>query len=130
MRRTGRDVAVRIETPRPAPHWALLERQLLDAQSDAIEEFYARYFDSRGYLRCVPRWGGNDGPDDAAENLLNWTMLHALGAPDRVLELYRRGWEGHLQQYTEARTVEVPLARDGMYYKLFASLLTDGSANR
>ncbi len=24
--------------------------------------------------------GGNDGPDDAAENLLNWTMLHALGA--------------------------------------------------
>ena len=92
---------------------------MLRAQSEAIEEFYARYFDERGYLLCVPRWGGNDGPDDAAENFLNWTMLHALGAPDRVLELYRRAWEGHLRQYTEARTVEVELGRDGMYYKEF-----------
>jgi hypothetical protein len=112
-------VAVRIETPMPAPHWALLERELIRAQSQACEQFFERYFDERGHLLCVPRWGGNDGPDDAAENLLNWTMLHALGAPDRVLELYRRGWEGHLRQYTEARTVEVPLGRDGMYYKEF-----------
>jgi hypothetical protein len=119
VRRTGREVAVRVETPMPAPHWALLERELIRAQSEAIDEFYGRYFDARGYLRCVPRWGGNDGPDDAAENLLNWTMLYALGGPDRVLALYRQGWEGHLQQYTEARTVEVPLARDGMYYKEF-----------
>ncbi len=81
--------------------------------------FYDQYFDERGYLLCVPRWGGDDGPDDAAENLLNWTMLHALGAPDVVLALYKHGWEGHLRQYTEAKTVEVALARDGMYYKEF-----------
>jgi hypothetical protein len=85
----------------------------------ACEEFFGRYFDERGYLLCVPRWGGDDGPDDAAENLLNWTMLHALGAPDVVLEMYKRGWEGHLRQYTEAKTTEVPFARDGMYYKEF-----------
>jgi hypothetical protein len=112
-------VQIEIDTPLAAPHWALLERQLLDAQTAACQEFYAKYFDERGYLRCVPRWGGDDGPDDAAENLLNWTMLHALGAPDVVLDLYKQGWEGHLRQYTEAKTVEVPFARDGMYYKEF-----------
>jgi hypothetical protein len=108
-----------IDSPVAPPYWALLERELISAQAQACEEFYAHYFDERGYLRCVPRWGGDDGPDDAAENLLNWTMLHALGAPDVVLELYKRGWEGHLRQYTEAKTVETPLAREGMYYKEF-----------
>jgi hypothetical protein len=108
-----------ISTPMPPPHWALLERQLLRAQAAACELFYEQYFDERGYLLCVPRWGGDDGPDDAAENLLNWTMLHALGGPDAILTLYKRGWEGHLRQYTEAKTVEVPFARDGMYYKEF-----------
>ena len=67
----------------------------------------------------MPRWGGDDGPDDAAENILNWTMLHALGADDDILDLYKLGWEGHLQQYTEAKTIEVPMARDGMYFKEF-----------
>ena len=46
-------------------------------------------------------------------------MLHALGAPDSILEMYKLGWEGHLLQYTEAKTVEVELARDGMLYKEF-----------
>jgi hypothetical protein len=108
-----------IDTPTPPPPWALLERELIRAQTLACQAFFNHYFDERGYLLCVPRWGGDDGPDDAAENLLNWTMLHALGAPDVILELYKRGWEGHLRQYTEAKTVEVPLARDGMYYKEF-----------
>jgi len=113
------NVQIEIDTPLAPPHWALLERQLIDAQTAACQEFYAKYFDERGYLRCVPRWGGDDGPDDAAENLLNWTMLHALGAPDVVLEMFKQGWEGHLRQYTEAKTVEVPFAREGMYYKEF-----------
>lgn len=112
-------VSLDVNTPVSPPYWALLERELLRAQTDACQEFFARYFDERGYLRCVPRWGGDDGPDDAAENLLNWTLLHALGAPDVILDLYRVGWEGHLRQYTEAKTVEVPLARDGMYYREF-----------
>lgn len=110
---------LKIDTPVTPPTWALLERQLLKAISDACAQFFDHYFDSRGYLMCVPRWGGNDGPDDAAENILNWTMLHALGGSDRVLELYKKGWNGHLQQYTEAKTVEVPMGRDGMYYKEF-----------
>lgn len=108
-----------IDTPVAAPYWALLQRRLLREAALACRDFRNRYFDSRGYLECVPRWGGDDGPDDAAENFLNWTMLHALGAPDFVLDLYRECWEGHLRQYTEARTEEVPFARDGMYFKEF-----------
>jgi hypothetical protein len=108
-----------VDTPVAPPGWALLERQLLKAQSDACEAFYDHYFDEKGYLLCVQRWGGDDGPDDAAENQLNWTMLHALGGSDKVLSLFKRGWEGHLRQCTEAKTVEVDLAREGMYYKEF-----------
>ena len=113
------ETTLELTTPMPAPHWALLERQLMAALPDAIEEFYATYFDERGYLLCYPRWGALDGPDDAAENVTGWTELYALGGPERVLELYRQGIEGHMRQYTEARTVECPLARDGMYYKEF-----------
>jgi hypothetical protein len=108
-----------IDTPQPPPDWALLERLLIDAQSEACIEFFDKYFDDRGYLECIPRWGGDDGPDDAIENLLNWTTLHALGGPDEILDLFRKGFEGHVRQYTEARTTEVELGRDGMYYREF-----------
>src|SRR5687767_9840134 len=80
-------VEIQIDTPMPPPAWALLERELLRANSSACEAFYHRYFDERGYLLCVERWGGNDGPDDAIENLLHWPILHALGGSNRVLEL-------------------------------------------
>jgi hypothetical protein len=110
---------IRIDTPLSPPTWALLERQVLAASSAACEEFYQRYFDDRGWLLCVERWGGDDGPDDAIENCNDWPILHALGGSDAVRRLYRKAWEGHLRQYTLAKTVEVPFARDGMYYKEF-----------
>ncbi|MGN6363077.1 MAG: hypothetical protein ACTHNK_22105, partial [Thermomicrobiales bacterium] len=65
MSLTNQTPLITIDTPAPPPYWALLERELLRAQTAACAEFFARYFDERGYLRCVPRWGGNDGPDDA-----------------------------------------------------------------
>jgi hypothetical protein len=110
---------IEADTPLAAPAWALLERQLLAAQAVACEVFYERFFDERGFLRCVPRWSGDDGPDDALENVLNWTVLHALGADDRVLALYKRALEGHFRQYTAARTTAVELGREGMYYQEF-----------
>lgn len=111
--------AICLNTPTPPPAWALLERELLRYEAQACRTFFSRYFDERGYLQCVVRWGGNDGPDDAIENLTDWPTLHALGGADDLLEMYKLGWEGHLKQYTEARTTEVPFARDGMYYKEF-----------
>ncbi|MEC7566034.1 MAG: hypothetical protein VX738_10160, partial [Planctomycetota bacterium] len=108
-----------IATPLSPPPWALLQRKLLDANSHACDIFYDRYVDSNGHLLCIERWGGDDGPDDAAENFNYWPLLHALGGEQRVLTLYKQSWEGHLRQFTLAKTTDVPFARDGMYYKEF-----------
>ena len=116
---TARSAHVTVSTPMPPPEWALLERELIRAQTTASLAFFDRYFDERGYLKAVPHWSADDGADDAAENLCMWPVLYALGAPDDVLKIYRNGWEGHLRQYTEARTTDVPFARDGMYYREF-----------
>ncbi|MBI3866156.1 MAG: hypothetical protein HY290_30115 [Planctomycetia bacterium] len=110
---------ISIDTPMSPPAWALLERELLRANAEACREFFAKYFDERGWLLCVERWGGDDGPDDAIENCNDWPLLSALGAPDVVQEMTKKAWEGHLRQYTLAKTVDVPFARDGMYYKEF-----------
>ena len=108
-----------LRTPMAPPGWALMQRELLKANTAACREFYQKYFDERGFLKCVERWGGDDGPDDAIENCNDWPILHALGADDAVLRMYRHAWEGHLRQYTLAKTTKVPFARDGMYYKEF-----------
>ncbi|MCE9526061.1 MAG: hypothetical protein K8R36_08405 [Planctomycetales bacterium] len=115
--------AIVIDTPMPPPEWALLERDLLKQNTAACREFFEKYFDERGWLLCVERWGGDDGPDDAIENCLDWPVLHALGASDDVLRMYKKAWEGHLRQYTLAKTVEVPFGRDGMYYKEFPVMM-------
>ncbi|HLQ77298.1 MAG TPA: hypothetical protein VK210_08080, partial [Terriglobia bacterium] len=110
-----------IDTPMEPPEWARLERQLLDAQTPAIEEYYHKYYDSRGYVQCVVRWGADDGPDDAFENMAGWPELHALGGSDEVLRLTMQGVEGMLKQYTEAKTTQVPAGLNGMYYKEFST---------
>ncbi len=113
------ETKIAVDTPMAAPAWALAERELLRANVIACKQYFEKYFDERGWLECVERWGGDDGPDDAIENLNDWPLLHALGADDVILELYKKGWEGHLRQFTLAKTTEVPFARDGMYYKEF-----------
>src|SRR6185503_168645 len=114
---------IRLETPMSPPAWALLERELLRVNAAACREFFERYFDERGFLLCVERWGGDDGPDDAIENCLDWPILHALGASDDVLDMYKLAWEGHLRQYTLAKTTDVDFARDGMYFKEFPVMM-------
>lgn len=115
----GQMPVVEINEAMPPPGWALMERALLDANSKAVEAFAERYLDARGYLLHTPRWGTLDGPDDAIETFYNWTLLHALGGSDSVLELYKRGLEGHLQQYGELRTELTTLASEGAYREEF-----------
>ena len=111
--------SIRIDSPLEAPRWARLERQLLAENVPACREFFNKYFDDRGYLQGFVRWGANDGPDDAFENFNHWPELHALGASDDVLQMFLKGHEGLLKQYSAARTTDVPIAREGMYYKEF-----------
>jgi hypothetical protein len=113
------DPAIIIDTPMAPPAWALLERQLLSANSKAADRFAAKYVDERGYLLHTPRWGTLDGPDDAIETFYNWTLLHALGGSDSVLSNYKKALEGHYKQYAELRTKLTKLAENGAYYKEF-----------
>ena len=87
-----------------APEWALLERQVIREHTAACEAFFDRYFDTQGFLLCVTRWGGDDGADDAIENVNDWPHLHAMGGADRIREMYRKAYEGHVRQYTLAKT--------------------------
>ena len=52
------DVTIEADSPMTPPDWALLERELIRANTNACRQFFARYFDERGYLLCVERWGG------------------------------------------------------------------------
>ncbi|WP_321477284.1 hypothetical protein [uncultured Paludibaculum sp.] len=113
------ELTVHITTPMAPPAWALLERDLLKYNSLAVEEFAAKFIDERGYLLHTPRWGTLDGPDDAIETYWNWTLLHALGGSGRVLDLYKKGQEGHWRQYGELRTKLTTLAAYGAYSKEF-----------
>lgn len=108
-----------VASPMAPPTWALMQRELLRANAEACEAFYARYFDERGYFLCFERWGANDGPDDAIENVNDWPLLHAIGGSDRVKTMYTQAWEGHLRQFTAAKTTEVEIAREGMFFKEF-----------
>ena len=110
---------IEIRSPMPPPQWALLEREVLRAGSQAVNEFYSNYFDERGYLRHVARWGILDGTDDAIETFHNWTLFHALGAEDLVLDRYHQALEGHLRQYTDVKTVTTDIAKNGVYYREF-----------
>jgi hypothetical protein len=105
----------------PAPEWAIAERALLAEASEAVGDFYGRYVDERGYLKCLERWGGNDGADDAMENFEGWTLLYALGGDENVLSLYEKAWEGHLRQYTEAKVPGIEMAENGMYWREFVT---------
>jgi hypothetical protein len=110
-----------VDTPMPAPSWAVLERRLLAENVPACREFFRKYYDDRGYIQCFLRWGANDGPDDAFENFNRWPELHALGADDEVRELYLKGHDGMIRQYSEAKTRDVPAGRGGMYVKEYSA---------
>src|SRR5918993_5234079 len=105
---------VTIASPMAAPKWAQMQRQLLAENVPAAREFFQKYFDDRGYLLCFVRWGANDGPDDAFENFNHWPELHALGASDEIVQMYLKGHDGMIKQYTEAKTTKlVPAGMDG-----------------
>ena len=114
--------AFTIGAPMDPPEWALLQRELLHAHTAACVKFFQRYFDqSNGWLEATVRFGGDDGPDDAIENVNDWPHVYALGGDDVLKTMYTKAYEGHVRQYTAAKTTDVPAGRLGMYYKEFPS---------
>ena len=114
--------AINITTPMDPPEWALLEREVLRAHTAACVKFFRRYFNqATGWLETTERFGGDDGPDDAIENVNDWPHLYAMGGDEVLRQMYEKAYEGHVRQYSAAKTVDVPIARLGMYYKEFPS---------
>lgn len=108
-----------VSTPMPAPTWALLEREVLEANTQSIEEFCRVYLDERGYLLHTPRNCSLDGPDDAIETFANMTLLPALGASENIYQLFLKAQEGHLRQYKEVTSVTTKIAEHSDYHKDF-----------
>ena len=108
-----------IDTPMPAPAWALAERKLLAENARGVKAFEAAFVDGNAHLRGPEHYGIADGPDDAVEPIRNWPLAHALGGPDSIIESWSRVWEGHLDQYSRAKVPEIPAAKDGIYYREF-----------
>ena len=115
----GAEPLVSIDDPMSPPRWALAQRALIKANAEAALQVAGRYVDARGWLRITPNWGGMDGPDDVMESFRNWPLLYILGGPESILSDYKKIWEGHLQQFTEAREPLVEVAKEGMYYREF-----------
>ncbi len=92
---------IRVDTPRPAPEWALLERELIDQLNRAGEIFVGTYANADGTLRWQQRYqGGMNSSDDAYEGFRGFSLAHALGGSKKLDTLHRRVWEGITKQFT------------------------------
>jgi hypothetical protein len=111
------DIAITAEMA--PPRWAILQRRLMAMQREAAQLFHDRYFDEAHRIKAFLRWGANDGPDDAIENVNDWALLHSITGDGTILRLYRAVQEAHLRQYSRARTRDVPMGRKGMYVREF-----------
>ena len=69
------------------PQWAVLQRQLIDAASDAADPFVAKYTRDDGALIWRDEWPGMDGSDDPYEGFSSLPLLYALGGPADLLQL-------------------------------------------
>jgi hypothetical protein len=113
------DTTILINKPMPTPAWAIAERDLLQRNAEGVALWAGKYLDANGYLRGAPHFGIEDGPDDAVETIRNWPLAYAIGGPDSIIETWEKAWEGHLDQYTQAKDPSSDLAKNGMYYKEF-----------
>ena len=94
-------VTLRVETPRPAPEWALLERELIDQLNRAGEVFVETYANPDGTLRWQERYqGGMNSSDDAYEGFRGFSLAYALGGSEKLDKLHRHVWNGITKQFT------------------------------
>ncbi len=110
---------VNIASPMAPPPWALMERELLRANTEAIHAFADAFLDERGYLLHTPTNCSLDGPDDAIETFANWTFLPSMGADESVYKLFLKGQEGHLRQYKEVTSKKTKIAEYSDYFMDF-----------
>ncbi len=117
--RPAGNTTILIDKVKPAPPWALAEREMLEAAAVGARLWVERYVQSDGSVNVPERWGVTDGPDDIMETVRGWPLVYAMGAPETVAEAFERVWEGHLRQFSRAKIPTVELAKDGIFVKEF-----------
>jgi hypothetical protein len=110
---------INIGNPMLPPAWAVLERTLIDENTEACRAFADHFLDSKGYLLHHATWGALAGTDDTIEAFRNWPVLHAIGGDDAVKDIYLLAYEGHLEQYKTVTTETTDVAADGCLYHEF-----------
>jgi hypothetical protein len=100
-----------------APAWAHSEQVLLRANADLVQAYAATHFDEKWHNKAPEEWGVGGGPDDIPEGLRSWPLAYALGGPESILTTWSKFYEGHLEQYTNAKIPQIEMAKNGIYHK-------------
>ena len=92
---------LQVDTPLPAPDWAVMQRHLIETMNRAGIEFYRAYTHADGTLRWKERYeGGMNSSDDAYEAFRGFSLHYILGGSKELDVLHRRVWEGITRQCT------------------------------
>ena len=115
-----RDVSIVIDSRMAPPRWATLERQLLADNVPACREFLHGNISTTA-ATCSASCAGAPTTARTMRSRTSTTGRSCTrSAPaTRSCRCSSKGHEGLIKQYTEARTTDVPIARQGMYYKEF-----------
>jgi hypothetical protein len=90
------DVTILINEVTPAPEWAVVQREMLEAAGASARLWVDRYVRPDGSVNVPERWGVTDGPDDIMETVRGWPLAHAMGAPDSVADAFEKVWVSHI----------------------------------
>ncbi len=97
----GETAVIKVDTPRAAPAWAVMERRLIEALNQAGEVFIRTYTRRDGSLRWKERYeGGMNSSDDAYEAFRGLSLTYVLGGSEKLDRLHRWVWEGITRQFT------------------------------
>ena len=92
---------IQVDSSRPAPSWAVMQRHLIETMNRAGVEFYRAYTRPDGTLRWKERYeGGMNSSDDAYEGFRGFSLHHILGGSKELDDLHRRAWEGITRQFS------------------------------
>jgi hypothetical protein len=91
-------ITVQANVPVAPPGWAVLERQLIAAVSEAALKYTEIYTRSGGTL--LWKTDGSASADDLFESFYNFPLLYALGGDEKLLELSFKQWSAMARQLT------------------------------
>jgi hypothetical protein len=110
-------VVIMVNKAMTAPAWAYSEQMLLRANADLVQAYAAARFDEKWHNKAPEEWGVANGPDDIPEGLRSWPLAYALGGPESIITTWSKFYEGHIEQYTNAKIPEIEMAKNGIYQK-------------